>query len=182
MKKTLILVLSLTLLLVAFAGTFSVSAATQYTKENIVAKLSESPIYKYVKGDVTNLTRTVDATPEQLNKLYDIADRFVKLGIKDKGGSAHDYTKAEIKSILALLDEACDVLGYSYTFTTSAKAQHKGDVVLSVFDAAGKQVYKFDGDVVKQTGFDATATFVTVSTLGVALLAAAALVAKKARV
>ncbi len=181
MKKTLILVLSLMLLLVAFAGTFSVSAATQYKKEDIVAKLSESPIYKYVKGDVTNLTRTMNATPEQLNELYDIADRFVKLGLKDKGGSAHKYTNAEISSVLALVDEACDVLGYTYTFSASAKSQHKGDVVLSVYDAAGKQVYKFDGDVVKQTGFDATATFVTVSALGVALLAAAAFVAKKAR-
>lgn len=182
MKKTLVLVLSLMLLLVAFAGTFSVSAATQYTKENIVDKLSESPLYKYVKGDITNLTRTFDATPEQLNKLYDIADRFVKLGLTDKGGSAHNYTRAEISSVLALVDEACDVLGYTYTFNASAKAQHKGDVVLSVFDANGKQVYKFDGDVVKQTGFDATATFVTVSLLGCALLAAAAFVAKKARV
>ncbi len=182
MKKTLVLVLSLMLLLVAFAGTFSVSAATQYTKENIVAKLSESPIYKYVKGDITNLTRTLNATPEQLNKLYDVANRFVQLGIKDKGGSAHHYTKAEIDSVLNLIDEACDVLGYTYTFKASAKAQHKNDIVLSVFDASGKQVYSFDGDVIKQTGFDATAVFVTVSALGVALLAAAVLVAKKARV
>lgn len=182
MKKTLVLVLSLMLLLVAFAGTFSASAATQYKKEDIVAKLSESPIYKYVKGDVTNLTRTMNATPEQLNKLYDIADRFVKLGLKDKGGSAHNYTKAEIASVLALVDEACDVLGYRYTFTTSTKTKHKGDIVFNVYDANGKQVYKFDGDVVRQTGFDATATFVTVSLLGCTLLAAAAVLAKKARV
>lgn len=182
MKKTLVLVLSLMMLLVAFAGAFSVSATTQYTKNDIVEKISESPLYKYVKGDVTNLTRTLDATPEQLNKLYDIADRFVKLGLKDKGGSASEYTTEEINAVLALIDEACDVLGYTYTFTASAKPQHKNDVVFNLYDAAGKQVYKFDGDVVKQTGFDATATFVTVSLLGCALLLAAAFVAKKARV
>ncbi len=181
MKKTLVLVLSLMLLLVAFAGTFSVSAATQYTKDDIVAKISESVVYKYIKGDITNLSRTVEATPEQLNKLYDIAERFAALKLTDKGGSASEYTTAEIDTVLALIDEACDVMGYTYTFTASAKPQHKNDVVFKLYDANQKLIYTFDGDIVKQTGFDATATFVIISLLGCALVAAAAFVAKKAR-
>jgi len=181
MKKTLVLVLSLMLLLVAFAGTFSVSAATQYTKDDIVAKVSESAIYKYIKGDVANLARTVDATPEQLNKLYDIAERFVALKLADKGGSASEYTQAEISAVLALIDEACAVMNYSYTFEAAAKPQHKNDVTLKLYDNNQKLIYNFDGDVVKQTGFDSTATFVTITLLGCALAAAAAFVAKKAR-
>lgn len=180
MKKTLVLVLSLMLLLVAFAGTFSVSAA-QYTKDDIVAKISESVIYKYIKGDIANLVRTVDATPEQLNQLYGVAERFAALKLTDNGGSASEYTRAETDAVLELIDEACSILGYTYTFEASAKPQHKNDLVFKVFDANGKAVYIFDGDIVKQTGFDSTATIVTISLLGCALVAAAAFIAKKAR-
>ena len=109
MKKIAVLTLTLILLLGAVVGTFSVSAATR-TKQDIVDKVSESAIYKYISADVKNLVRNVDLTDEQLDKLYNIAERFVALGLTDKGASADKYTSDEVQSVLALIDEACRIL------------------------------------------------------------------------
>lgn len=177
MKKFAVLAMTLVLLLGVFVGAFSVSAATQYTKDDVVKKLSEAAVYKYVEGDVRNLSRSIKATDAQINALYDIADRFVKLGLKDKGASGHAYTEAEIASVLALVDEACDVMGYTYDFKLVKNQKHKGDFILNVYEN-GKTVYTFDGDAVKKTGADQTALYVVVSLLGCALLAGAVFAAK----
>ncbi len=180
MKKIAVIAMTLVLLLGVFAGTFTVSAATQYTKDDVVKKLSESPVYKYVEGDVRNLTRSIKATDAQINALYDIADRFVALNLKDKGATSHKYTEAEISSVLALVDEACDVMGYTYDFNLVKNPKHKGDFVFTVYEN-GKTVYSYDGDLVKKTGADPTALYVAVSMLGCALLAAAVFAAKAKR-
>ena len=178
MKKIAVLTLTLILLLGAVVGTFSVSAAT-HTKQDIVDKVSESAIYKYISSDVKNLVRNVDPTDEQLDKLYSIAERFVALGLTDKGASADKYTSEEVQSVLALIDEGCKVMNYTYTFTPAANATHKGDVDLKIYDASNKQIYSYDGDVIKKTGADQTALFVTLALCGVALLAGAVVVKTK---
>lgn len=178
MKKIAVLTLTLILLLGAVVGTFSVSAAT-HTKQDLVDKVSESAIYKYISSDVKNLVRNVDLTDEQLDKLYNIAERFVALDLTDKGADADKYTSDEVQSVLALIDEACTSLNYTYTLTPSADPKHAGDVVLKVFDASNKQVYSRDADVVNKTGADQTALFVTLALCGVALLAGAVVVKTK---
>lgn len=178
MKKIAVLTLTLILLLGAVVGTFSVSAAT-HTKQDIVDKVSESAIYKYISSDVKNLVRNVDPTDEQLDKLYNIAERFVALGLTDKGASADKYTSDEVQSVLALIDEACTSLNYTYTLTPAANSKHAGDVDFKVFDASNKQVYGYNGDIVKKTGADQTALFVTLALCGVALLAGAVVVKTK---
>lgn len=179
MKKVAAFLFALVLLVCTTIGTFSVSAETQYTKDQLIAKVSESAIYKYVKGDVENLARTTTLTDAQINELYAVAEKFVALNLTDKGGSAHKYTSAEISSVLALVQEACDILNYTYEFAKSSDALHVGDTVFTVYDASGKMVYTFDGDVVKKTGSNQTVLFVTIGLLGCALLAAAVFATKK---
>ena len=178
MKKIAVLTLTMILLLGAVVGTFSVSAAT-HTKQDIVNKVSESSIYKYVSTDVKKLMDTADVTDEQIDKLYDIADRFVAMKLADKGASADKYTSEEVKSVLGFIDEACAVLNYTYTLTPAANTQHKGDVEFKVFDASNKQVYGYNGDVVNKTGADTTALFVSLALCGILLLAGAVVVKTK---
>lgn len=178
MKKIAVLTLTLILLLGAVVGTFSVSAAT-HTKQDIADKVSESAIYKYISTDVKNLMRNVDLTDAQADALYDIAERFVSLKLTDKGASADKYTAEEVQAVLKLVDEACAVLNYTYTITPVANAKHAGDIEFKVFDAAGKQVYAYNGDVIKKTGADQTALFITLALCGMALLAGAVVVKTK---
>lgn len=178
MKKIAVLTLTLILLLGAVVGTFSVSAAT-HTKQDIVDKVSESAIYKYISTDVKNLMRNAELTDAQVDALYDIAERFVALKLTDKGASADKYTTEEVQAVLKLVDEACAVLNYTYTITPAASAKHAGDIVFKVFDAAGKQIYAYNGDVVRKTGADQTALFITLALCGMALLAGAVVVKTK---
>ncbi len=178
MKKLSIALLSIILVLGLFAGTFSASAAT--TKEDLIEKVSASAIYKYIEGDIKNLARTIDATPEQLDKLAVIADKFVALNLTDKGPSASEYTKEETKAVMALLDDAADVMGYTYTFTDSKSPKHKEDYVITLYDKDNKVVYSFDGDAVKKTGADQAVLFTMIAVLGGALLAGAVVARRKA--
>lgn len=180
MKKLITLILSVLLLVGVFAGTMTASAK-QYTKQDIIDVASTSPIYKYIAGDVKNLTRSLDVTDDQLNELYDIASRFAALKLDPEKQSAHDYSMDQINEVLALVEEACEVLGLRYTFVPSNDPKHTGDVVFKVYDASNKQVYSFDGDVVKKTGADQTALFAAMSVLGALLLAGAVVLTTKAR-
>ena len=180
MKKLITLILSVLLLVGIFAGTMTASAK-QYTKQDIVDVVSTSPIYKYISGDVKNLARALDATDDQLNELYGIATRFAALKLDAKKWSAHKFSTAEINQVLALIDEACDVLDLHYTFVPSNDPKHTGDIVFKVYDANNKLIYSFDGDVVKKTGADQTALFAIMSVLGGLLLAGAVVLTTKAR-
>ncbi len=180
MKKITVLLLALIMMLGVCAGAFSASAAT--TEEALIEKVSASPIYKYIEGDIKNLARTVDATPEQLEKLSAIADKFVALKLTDKGASASEYSKDEIKAVMALVDEAADVMGYTYTMTDSKSPKHKDDLVITLYDKNNKVVYSMDGDAVKKTGADQTALFVLIAALGCTLLAGAVVIRRKAAV
>ncbi len=175
MKRFISVALTFLLLLGVFAGTFSVSAATE---EDIIKTLSESPVYKHISGDITQLARSMDATDEQLDALHDIAKRFAAMKFSSNAPSAHKYTAAEIKAVLALVDEACDVLGYTYTFVPSDDPKHVRDFVLEVYDANG-MVYCFDGDIIAKTGGDQNALYIAIAACGCLLLAGAAIVAKK---
>ncbi len=180
MKKITVLLLSIIMMLGVFAGAFSASAAT--TEEALIEKVSASAIYKYIEGDIKNLARTIDTTPEQLDKLSVIADKFVALNLTDKGGSASEYTKDEIKAVMALVDEAADALGYTYTLTDSKSPKHAQDLVITLYDENNKVVYSFDGDAVKKTGADQTVLFVLIAALGCTLLAGAVVIRRKAAV
>lgn len=179
MRKIIVMLLTVILVLGTFVGAFSASAATK--EEDVIAKVSTSAIYKYIAGDIANLSRTIDATPEQLDQLADIVDRFVALNLSDKGPSADKYTSAEIKSVLNLIDEAAAIFGYTYTLTNSPTPHHKNDVFFTLFDADGKKIYSYEGDAVKKTGPDQTALFVLISMLGCGLLAGAVVAAKSAK-
>ena len=179
MKKVAVFLLALMLLVGTMIGTFSVSAETQYTKDQLVAKVSESAIYKYIKGDITNLARTTELTDAQINALYVVAEKFIALNLTDKGPSAEKYAATEVTAVLGLVQEACDIMNYTYKFEVTADAAHAGDGVFKVYDASGKMVYTYDGDAVKKTGSDQTALFIVIGLLGCAMLAAAVIATKK---
>lgn len=180
MKKIAAILVTLVLLLGAFGATFSVSAAT-YTKDDVIAVVSESPLYKYVKNDIAKLARSINPTEDQLVKLHDIAERFVALKLTDKSNSASEFTADEVAAVLALIDEACDVLDLTYDFTPSKDPKHAHDVVFNLYDANNKVIYRYDGDVINKTGADVNVTYVVIAALGCLLLAGAAVAVVKTR-
>lgn len=179
MKKTVSIILTLVMLVCVLANSFSAFAAV--TVDNVIEKASESAIYHYLETDIKNLAKSVKLTDDQLDKLYDVAERFVALKIEDKGATAHEYTKEEITNVLALVDEACEILGYKYEITNAASSKHPGDIDFKIYDENNKVVYTYDGDVVNKTGADNSALFMTVAVAGCALLIAAVVFAVKTK-
>lgn len=167
-------------------GTLAVSVAA-VSKSDLITEASKSPIYKYVKVAIENASRTIEITDEQAEKLMPIVKKAVSAVASDKGPTAAVdnlvYTQAELDAVLACIDEACAILGYTYTTTPSTSPKHIGDSVFMVYDNAGKLVFQYDGDVVADTDaateFDTTALFIGGTVLLMA--GAAVLVVSKKR-
>lgn len=159
--------ISLMMVLMIVVGTLAVGVAAA-TKADLLSEAAKSPIYKYVKVAVENAARTAEITDEQAEKLLPIVKKAVAAVSADKGPTAKNvnaiYTDAEINAVLGCIDEACDVLGYSYKFIPSTNPKHATDHVFMVYDNNGKLIFQYDGDVVADTDaatdMDTTALFI----------------------
>ncbi len=165
---------------------FAVSASAT-TKADLIAEASKSPIYKYIKVAVENAARTIEITDEQAELLLPIVKRAVEAIPVDLGPTAKNenyiYTQEQINIILACVDEACAILGYTHTTEPSTDPKHIGDINNFIYNEEGKLIFQYDGDVVADTSA-ATETDTTELLIGaVALLIAggAVLVVSKKR-
>ena len=168
-------IISIMMVLMIVVGTLAVGVAAA-TKADLLLEASKSPIYKYVKVAVENAARTVEITDEQAEQLLPIVKKAVAAVSADKGPTAANgyyiYSQAEIDAVMACIDEACAILGYTYTFYPSGNAKHEADHVFTVYDNTGKLIFQYDGDVVADTDA-ATDMNTTALFIGGALLLAA---------
>lgn len=159
MKRIIAIVLTLTAILSLAA--VGVGAAS---KADLLAEAAKSPLYKYVGVALENAARTVEITDEQAEKLLPVVKKACEVvGDNDKGhggmySAEHGmvYTVEQLNAVMACIDEACDILGYTYKTEPSTNPKHAGDSVFMVYNADGKLVFHYDGDVVADT--DAAAT------------------------
>ncbi len=177
--------ISLMTAIMLIVGVLAIGAAAA-TKADLLSEAAKSPVYKYIKVAVENAARTVEITDEQAEQLLPIVKKAVAAISTDKGPTArndHDiYTQEEIDAVMACIDEACAILGYSYKFIPSTDPKHRADHVFMVYDNSGKLIFQYDGDVVADTDA-ASETYTTALFIGGAVLlmagAAVTVVSKK---
>ena len=151
MKKTLLFVLVAVLLIAA-----AVVPAYAATKADLLAEAAKSPVYHYVKVAVENAEKSVEITDAQADQIMPYVKHIVATLDKDNGPSVGDgktasYSQATSAAVFADMDAICAILNYSYKLVPSQKPQHKDDSVLVVYNAQGKTILEYDGDVVAGT-------------------------------
>ena len=187
MKKIIAIVLTVAAMLSLAA--VSASAAT---KADLITEASKSPVYKYVGVAFENALRTVEITDEQADQLIPIIRKACTiLGDNEKGhggffSAEHGqvYSREEYNAVMTCVDEACRILGYTYTTVPSTNSKHAGDSVFMVYNEQGKNVFHYDGDVVADTSAATTAdtTLILAGAAAFLVLGLGAVVISKRRV
>lgn len=151
MKKFFAFALALVLMMALF-----VSPASAATKQDLIDAIKNDEIlsnYEYVVNSVVNQMDNFNFTPEQCDYLlvkFDEA-KAIMAAEGDKGQSAHEYSDETIVAITDLVAEVVTELGYTHNYIPSKKPLHAGDIVFQVYDANGRIVFEYDGDLVKPT-------------------------------
>ena len=182
MKKIIAALLTVAVLLCTF-----VVPSFAATKADLLNEAAKAPIYKYVKAAVENAARNIEITEEQADQLMPLVKEAVALLSADNGPSMYDvkghknYTDAQLNAVMNIIKKACDILGFTYTFSSAASTKgseyHVGDIIFKVFDKNGKLVFSYDGDLVADTSAVAetdSAAWVALTAASVVTLAAAA--------
>ncbi len=151
MKKLLVFV-SVLVLLVSFLAV-PVSATT---KNDLLEEAAKSPVYHYVKVAVENAARTIEITDEQAAELLPIVQKAVAAVPEDHGategnGGASYYTKEQFDTVMACIDEACEILDLTYAFEPTGSSDPNNSVIFKVYDKDQKLIFEYDGDTVKKT-------------------------------
>ena len=179
MKKIIALLLATVVSFSAF-----VLPAAAVSKSDLIDAASAAATYKYVKPSLENAARNIEITDAQAEQLLPLVQEAAALFPVDKGPTLHEYGQATIDAFLALVDETCAILNFSWTFDGKTNAIHSGDGILRVYDANGKLVYEYDGDYVTDTsGTPSDSTWVVLS-IGamISLVACAAFVIARKKV
>ena len=170
MKKALFLILTLAVLVTA-----TVVPAFAATKADILTEAAKSPVYKYVKVGIENAAKSIEVTEEQADQIMPYVQHIVSLLDKDYGASAHTYPAEVRQSVMDDIDAICAILDLTAVYTLSENPQHELDQVITIYNADGKAVFSFDGDV-KKTGEDSSAAAIAFAVAGAVVLAAGVVV------
>ena len=160
MKRIIAIVLTL-----AAVASLAVVGVSAVTKADLLAEAAKSPVYKYVGVALENAARTVEITDEQAEQILPIIKKACTVlgdNMHGHGGfysAEHGqvYTREEYNAVMTCVDEACRILGYTYTTVPSTNPKHAGDSVFMVYNEQGKLVFHYDGDVVADTAAATTA-------------------------
>lgn len=183
MKKIIALVLSTVIALSVLA--IGVSATT---KADLLTEAAKSPAYKYVQVAVENAAKTVNITDEQAAQVLPYVQHAVAALNMDNGPTLwHKDTNLMYGYDLAAIVEAdifavCDILGYTYTFEDVANAKHAHDIIFKVFNADGKLIFAYDGDLVADTSAASDATLYLVAAVALLGLGVTAVILTKKKV
>lgn len=152
MKRLVSFFLVLAIIATLSIGALSTSAETI---DDIVKKFTDnSPVAKYIAGDVKNLAKSVQFTDNQLKEVSKLVDEFLALGIADRGPTADNYPKSQQTAVFNLLDKFCASTGFRYEILSTAAAKHAGDITVKLYDNNNKLIYVYDGDIVSKTGLN----------------------------
>jgi len=144
MKRIIAIVLTLAAVL-----SMAVIGVSAVTKADLLTEAAKSPVYKYVRVAFENAARTIEITDEQAAELLPVVKKACTvIGDNSKGHGGyysakdgHVYTAEEYKAVMACIDEACKILGFTYKMEPVKNAKHVGDVMFVVYNAQGKMVF-----------------------------------------
>ena len=180
MKRFLLMILSLVTLASAVFVPISASAKT---KDDVLKLFKSIPASKYVYDDVEQIANNHPLTSEQYDKLYEYCEEVKALFPEDKGSSFHSYSAEVQDRALKIVHEVADYLGLRVETKLSDDPEHSNDVVIFLYDANGKLMFRYDGDEVQKTDVaeksDYTLYAIMSSLVIVAAIIAFAFLAKK---
>lgn len=170
-------------IIIAVSFSFNASAVT---KADLYNELKGSIFDKYapiygvsIENSLRNISIS-DAQAEQILVLIKEVKAYVNV---DKGHSLHFYTDAEKNFVLDRVDKACKILDLTYKVIPKPLAddEHVGDIIFVFYDASGKKIFEFDGDIIKKTNVPTTQTTNNIVYLSglLMLFAASVLIYKK---
>lgn len=191
MKKLITLIISAALLIGAFTCTASAA-----TIEDVIAAVAANPLLSYLEADVRNVARNYDFTSEQCDTIIGLINAFnedVDISIDDLGDINLGEMTAEdiVNKGVELMGDACGTLDFNMSVSTPT--DDVKDTVITVTDKEGDVVHVLDLNVIRPTGFDASAVdlnsnasanngiYVGMSVLFTAMLAVVLLELKKTR-
>ena len=183
MKK---LVVVLSIIAVFVCGALGANAAT---KQDLIDYLGTIPSAIENKeifyNGAVQLIKDSDFTEAQMEELLNLLKEAKAAVPENKGPAAVNYTKEQRAKVLELVEEACDVVNYSYEVTHLKNADGSTDWALTFKDENGKTALVYTDGIVKATGVLDQANNTTYLWLaaGVALIlaaGAAVIVRKKA--
>jgi len=184
MKKGIAALLFIVLAFSVFAP-FAMAA----TKDDILGEVKKSIYKNYLSIQMENSIRAIPLTAAQGDKLLDIVKRGIAYLPNTREPSAHAYTEAQMIYILALVDEACTYMGFTYDFKPSANPKHINDIVFRVYDQSGNVVFEYDGDLIKKTDApantsqpDSNAVYLVLGSALILLAASGIFISKKAKI
>ena len=157
-------------------------SASAATKSDILQEFRKTVVSKYTIIKAENALRGINITPEQGDEIVKRIKEVSAVVNTDKGISAHTYSVSEVTLVMRHISEVCGMLGLRYEYVMADEIFHSGDIVFRCYDAAGKLIFEYDGDLISKTGFDISAGEIgAVSLAGALLIAFAVLLVSKKR-
>lgn len=173
MKK---LVVVLSLIAIFVCGALGANAATKQELIDYLGTIPSAIENKEVfYNGAVQLIKDSDFTEAQMDELLALLEKAKAAVPENKGPAAANYTKEQRDAVLALVDQACDVVNYSYEVTHLKTAEGGTDWGLTIKDENNKKVLVYTDGIVKATGINDAANNVSYLWLaaGVALILAA---------
>lgn len=168
MKKFFVTLAVLALAVSAFA--FSAAAATKAADVIAAAKAAVPDEYEYLY--LAQLETVLNATNPDETACADLIELIEKnAALTDKGGSLSDYTPDEREALLVDFDKAAEILGVSYAIEAVANGS---DDVKAVIYYNNQPIAELDGDAIKQTDVEDSASMVWPVAVAAVLLTAVA--------
>ena len=183
MKK----IVAVLMLLVLTVGMMALPVSAATPKEQLIActreNMPEQLVTKYLPA-IENTLRYITVSQEQADQICAIIvetrEYFETTG-GFKGVTLHYYSREQQMYAVDVVAEICEILGLTSRYTFSTDADHDFDVVITIYDAAGRRLAIMDGDAIKQTNVPYAVNYTYVAGAVALLLAAvaAAIVGKK---
>ena len=178
MKKIIAVLLSAVLMVGALVlPSFAVN------KADLLNEAAKSPVYKYIKVAAENAAKSVEITDEQAAQILPLITKAVNAIGADNGKSVVmpktgevRYSEQAVETVFDCIGQICAIMGWTYKVTPVANPQHVGDIIFTVYDANGRQIFSYDGDVVADTSAASDNSAVILAAAGVLLLAGVAAV------
>lgn len=167
MKKFFVTLAVLALAVSAFA--FSAAAAT---KAGVIAAAKDAIPEEYEYLYLVQLETVLNATNPDAAACDQLIDLIEKnAALTDKGHSLSDYTPAERDALLADFETAARILGVTYDIMPAA---NDPDDVKAVIYYNNQPIAELDGDAIKQTDVEDSASMVWPVAVAAVLLTAVA--------
>lgn len=164
-KKLFTLLVSAVLLSLMVVPSMVVPASA-VSEEDLMKEFKKISISHYMLTEVENLSETYDVTPAQAEKLLPLLREAqvafpVDLGPGYAnppgyeyyfGDKMYPYTAQQLDTMMKLISQACDILGFTYEFRNSYMPMHHVDIVFVLRDTNGRVCFEYDGDLIKKLG------------------------------